>query len=192
MKKQAAAKKSHMAGNYCPECAEEIRKLGEQPERILDPNLRCACCGRESVCPNYCGTEERPNREIFCRECLDEMDAYLSRIAEVNKEINAVLRQREKEGWTPVTLVIDANFVDRGVREMQLRRGMTLNLLPEPLVFAVAIVSERPAKTKMMPEATLDFVSLCPSAIKRLLQSSLRHAAADTGVDMRYEGGIPS
>lgn len=187
-------KRTHRKKIYCPECVAGVAPY--DPDEVLDENRPCACCLLPHICPNYCGTEERPLRELFCRECLDEMDAYIARIDKVSAEINAIIREREAGGWTPVNVLMDGTFTDSESRKALLRHEVTaelwdmplsevaVKLPPVPRLFALWVLSKKGT------HAQVDFVSLAPSALKRFAQNSLRSVASELG--LQFDGTLPS
>ena len=173
---RAKGRKQAKVRTYCAKCVEEIKP--NAPEEVLDENGDCLICGMPKVCPN-CSHEQEVRFADFplivCMDCVHEADAYLQRMDEVNESVNQILRGREEMGFTPDELIIDATMQDRPMWPIKLKPGIVIKLEPVPMVFAVGVVSHKGEK------ALLDFVPLCPSAMKRLLAKSLREAAPKLG-----------
>jgi hypothetical protein len=171
-----------MLSKYCKKCSDEVRQHDVEPIDILDRNTECILCGKPKVCPK-CSHEQDERFGDFplfvCMDCIAEADRYLLGIAEVNQDINSTLRLREAQGWTPDHLVIDATLQDRGLHSMSLKPGVTLDIKPVPMVFAVVVICKRGT------EVHLDFVELCPAPLRSLMMESLQNNEEFHGASLK-------
>lgn len=170
---------------FCNKCSEEVRRQhGVEPADILDENRECILCGEPKVCP-VCAHEQDgrygDSPLLVCMDCIAEADRYLLGIDDVNQEINSSLRSREAQGWTPSSLVVDAISQDRGLVNVAVNPGEQIVLEPEPMVFAVAILFRKGEK------AQLDFVALCPVALRRQFHEAIEREGSINGIALKLD-----
>jgi hypothetical protein len=136
------------------------------------------------VCPN-CSREQEARFAYFplilCMDCVHEADAYLQRMDEVNESVNQIIRGHEEMGYAPDELVMDATLQDRDMAPIKLKQEIVISLEPIPMVFGVGEFSRKGE------EGILDFVPLCPAALKRLLASSLREVVSKLGTRLTIQ-----
>jgi hypothetical protein len=165
---------------YCTKCSEEIAP--SRAEDVLDENRDCMLCGLPKVCPKCSREQEKRFADfplIVCMDCIGEADEYLKRIDEVSASINAIMRHREENGFVPEELVMDATMQDRDAPKVRLTPSLKLKLDPVPMVFAVYVLSRKQGDPT---SAVVDYVPLCPSAIKRTMSKALREVSKNLGV----------